>query len=139
MEDFYAIRHRTVKIPEEKPDYYLEVKFKSSSHALDKLIEAIRAPVEEEDVKMVNTLHQNWAKNYDELLETDGQYRLMMTEEEEANYHKKWYRERDLIFSTFKAEVEEWVLEREERNLSSVLRSWRVIQNMQSLPLNRES
>jgi len=36
---------RIVKIPEEKRDYALEVKFKnfkSSSHALDKLMEAIQ-------------------------------------------------------------------------------------------------
>ena len=108
MEDFYALRHSTIKIPEEKRDYYLEVKFKnlkSSSHVLDKLMEAIRGPIAEEDVKMVKT--QKWMKHYEEFLVTDGQYRLMMTEEDEANYHKKWYRDSDLIYSTFKAELEE--------------------------------
>ena len=81
LETFYARRHRTVKIPEEKRDYYLEVKLKnlkSSSHALDKLMKAIRGPLEEEDVKMVKTLHQKWVKNYDDFLEPDDQHRLMM-------------------------------------------------------------
>jgi hypothetical protein len=49
LEDFYTRRHKNVKIPEEKRDYYLEVKFKnlkSSSHALDNLMEAVQASME---------------------------------------------------------------------------------------------
>ena len=78
LEDLYTRRHRTIKIPEEMRDCYLEVKFKNvkrSSHALDKLMEAIRAPVEEEDVKTMKSLYQKWVKNYNELLETEDQTR----------------------------------------------------------------